>query len=133
MFLVYLTLQWCAEGLGYMFSVLVEPSKAQLLTIVTVMLSSTISGAYPSLRELKDEHLGVFAGLSMQRWAMEALYVLELHSMGYDEDTLRGMAQEQGYAYDGVGIDFAALLAIGTVLRLATVFALFHANQSKQM
>ena len=68
MFLVYLALQWAAEGMGYFFSVIAEPSKAQLLTIVTVMLSSTISGAYPSLKDLKSDNLDVFAALSMHRW-----------------------------------------------------------------
>ena len=79
MFLVYLALQWAAEGMGYFFSVIAEPSKAQLLTIVTVMLSSTISGAYPSLKDLKSDNLDVFAAFSMHRWVSLLFRVTRLH------------------------------------------------------
>lgn len=77
--------------------------------------------------------LRILSNFSMQRWAMEALFLLELHGQGYewDEAVVATQASHIGYAWDNLGMDFCMVLVLGLGWRVAAWACLYLLNQDK--
>jgi hypothetical protein len=126
----YLALQWSAEGLGFFVAVALGGQSAQIGAIVLVLMSAMVAGGYPPLSTLTGGTRMV-ADLSMQRWALEAFFLLELHGMGYREDYVRPEATKLGYKWDNQDMDLAMILTAGAVMRLLTWILMFVLDRDK--
>ena len=76
-FLVY----WTAAGYGYLISIVVPPSMAQLFAVLSVLFNMMFSGALPRFEQLQKILGGVLyypTFISYIRWSQEAFYLHEI-------------------------------------------------------
>lgn len=124
---------------------------AQIGAIVLVLMSTMVAGGYPPLSTLRGPARAV-ANLSMQRWALEGFFLLELHGMGYREDYVKpeacmlpshasmrtglnpcpeSQAVKLGYNWGNQNFDLAMILASGGTLRLLAWLLMFALGRDR--
>ena len=127
---LYLALQWSAEGLGFFVAVAMGTESAQIGSIVIVLMSTMVAGGYPPLNTLTGL-VRAISNVSMQRWALEGFFLLELHGMGYREDYVKPEATKLGYKWNNLEWDFCAILISGLAFRVLAWALLFVLDRDK--
>jgi hypothetical protein len=118
---IMVLIAWDGSGLGLFLSVAVEQSAMLASIILSLILGGFLGGNFPALNTLTGV-LKFVSNLSFNRWATEAMMVLEFRGLPpqINSDTLF----LTGYAKDKFALDLISLFLIGLVLRISTLLAL---------
>ena len=126
---------FCVQGLGNLISIIVDPNKALLVSVVLVLIMNFFNGFAPSLNGLSGA--GKFVtNIAYSRWQQEALWMKELNSWPEVFAAVRE-AQHEYFGWnldkDTFRKDIMIMLIIGFIFRLLTFLALRFVNRAKQM
>lgn len=138
-YLVFFVVYQCAAAFGYLISVLVPGSAAQLAGVTTIFGFATFAGAQPTLKEMLSRFVPLcyMPSISFMRYALEAIYSIEV-------ETYRNIVALQGLDLDAVvedtlGFDittFAQNLTIlgtfGLVVRGLALVAMLLKDREKK-
>ena len=138
-FAVYFTMislgMFCAQGLGHLISVIVDPSKSILVSVVIVMIMNFLCGFEPTLASFNDI-MRFVADLSFARWQQEAIWTEEVLQWPDIFQTKKDQQSEYyGYSLDHniYSGNIVKMIIIGFVFRILTFLALIFTNRAKQM
>jgi len=119
------------SGAAFLFSVLTTESISLILTVVYVSVMTSVSGAQPSLPQLKKVFGGFFGrlmpALSYARYSTEGFYlgVLKTFEGIYD---LTWSFEVREYSFDHTTFCLVAPFAIGLLFRILSGLALLHGS-----
>ena len=126
---------FCSQGVGHLVSIIVDPKKSILVSVVVAIVFCFLCGFNPTLDSFNSVML-VVSDMSYARWQEESLWMKEINAWPEVFDTRKKVASEYlGYTLDEDVFWKNAFLmvCIGIVFRAATFFVLVFANRAKQM
>jgi len=129
--IVVLGIFFSCSGVAFLFSIITTESVSLILTVVYVSVMTSLSGAQPSLVDLKDVFGGFFGRLmpamSYARYSTEGFYlgVLKTYEGIYD---LSWSFQVREYSFDDMTMCLLLPFAIGLVLRILSGWMLLHGS-----
>ena len=138
-YIVFLGLYFASSAYGYIVSSLVPPNLAQLAGVVAIFTTAMVSGAVPSLKDMKTKMFPLYwlPDIAFERYGVEALYVAEVDTYRHII-TLQGLDLDnlvtENYAYDMTSFsrDLGIIFAFGVGLRLAALWLLLIVNADKK-
>lgn len=126
---------FCVQGLGNLISIIVDPNKAILVSVVFVMIMNFFNGFEPPLNGLNG--VGKFVtNVAYSRWQQEALWQHEINSWPQVFAAIREVQHEYyGWNLDQESFDkdIMIMVIIGFIFRVLTFVALRFVNRDKQM
>mmetsp|Transcript_64104 Transcript_64104/g.139514 ORF Transcript_64104/g.139514 Transcript_64104/m.139514 type:complete len:163 (+) Transcript_64104:1-489(+) len=131
---IFFGVYWTAAGFGYLISVIVPPSQAQLAGVLSVLSNMMFSGANPRFHQLKELLGGLLlypTYLSFIRWAQEAFYVGEVRQYADIFDVEGGLSY-YSYSLDDLPLCLGMLFLIGFVVRFLALLALIIFHRDKK-
>jgi len=129
--IVVLGIFFSCSGVAFLFSIITTESVSLILTVVYVSVMTSLSGAQPSLVDLKDVFGGFFGRLmpamSYARYSTEGFYlgVLKTYEGIYD---LSWSFQVREYSFDDMTMCLLLPFAIGLVFRILSGWMLLHGS-----
>lgn len=129
-FILMAAAQWLLSGLGQAISIVVEPAKAQLASVVLTLILNGMSGFSPSRAELGA--FGLLCLGSYSFWLMEALFVIEMkHYPDIYAQAKHDIATMYDYDLDrSMWLNVGVLIAMGLAARVFCLAALLVTNQT---
>jgi len=137
---VFLGVYWCASAFGYLVSVLSPPSMSQLLGVVTIFSNAMFAGGQPTLRVMRQKFipLSIMPFLSFMRYALEALYVMEVRNYSAVV-ALQGLSLASiveanfGYDLDAFPRNVAVIFACGLIVRGLALSCMLILHRDKKL
>jgi hypothetical protein len=140
LYTVLLSLYWASMGMGYLVSIVVEPSSSQLVGVVGVFANAQFAGGSPTIKALRNLFIPLcyVPYISYLRYALEAFYVGEAKEwrtvdslMHLDIDKF--VAETYGLNMGARMTDIGMVLAFGVAFRAAACVALLLKDRAKKI
>jgi len=133
MFAIVLLIQFTSTGIGYLVSIVVAPTVAQLTAVVVVLICVMFSGARPTLPQMKTMPFPMpyVPYISYMRWAEEAIYITEIGRFQDVYDVTTGL-NLFGYSLENFTEDMTMILALGLAFRIIAYVLLEILNRDKR-
>lgn len=131
---VFIGVHFACSGGGMLLSVCFAPIPALLSGVMLpLIIGGFLNGISPPLAEMTPL-LRSFADISYSRYGVEALMLQEFASQpDYAEQLVSAVRSDMGFQQDHLQQAIGYLFLIGTVLRCATLLALFGVNRDKRV
>lgn len=131
---VFIGVHFACSGGGMLLSVCFAPISALLSGVMLpLIIGGFLNGVSPPLAEMSPV-LRFFADISYSRYGVEALMLQEFGAQpDYAQGLVNDIRTDIGFHQAELDTAIGYLFLIGTVLRFATLLALFGLNRDKRV
>jgi len=126
---------WTAASLGYIVSIVFNPSQSQLWGVLAILLSMNFSGMNPRFQQLRKIFNGILyypSYLSFIRFAIEAFYINEITHYTDIYDNVQSGMDLYEYDISHYTMDMVYVISIGVVGRIIAYLALLLLYRDKR-
>ncbi|XP_065186637.1 uncharacterized protein LOC135817389 [Sycon ciliatum] len=126
-YLICWLVYWTAAGYGYLISIIVPPSMAQLFAVLSVLFNMMFSGALPRFEQLQKILGGVLmypTYISYIRWSQEAFYLHEIAKYKDIYHNVEAGMEIYQYKFSHQSLDLGMIFVLGVIVRIIAYLAL---------
>jgi len=130
-----LLLVWLnGTSMGYLLSVIMKPSMAQIAVVILIFMLMLFSGIQPTLPEMESyaPPLNLLPYLSFLRYANEIFYLNEIKRWSAFYNIQTGLTA-YGYDFDMWSVDWFTLFVIGLFTRILSAVLMHVLDRNKRL
>jgi hypothetical protein len=140
-YIVALGLYYTSFGWGYLVSVFVSPSLAQLVGVTVVFGNSMFSGGSPTLKQMESKIVPLcwLPHVSFIRYGLEAMYIMEIKNWEEVGWGIQSLSLETflndvyNYSLHTTPRNLAVLYGFGVALRVVAAVAMHIMDKNKKL
>jgi len=117
---------WIWTSFGYLISVIVQRTHAELVGVMAIIISGLLGGVNPTIAFMSQQwYTLALVSLSPVRWVTEALYLIEIRVYEITNVDIRSALRYYGYSDDDLWKCIVIAFCFGLIFRILAFLVLY--------